>query len=99
MSDKNSKGNSEKANEVKRVWDILDPQPPDLLEPHRRYRMEGELLFYEKKKLRPRYVFLFNDIVLVTEKKDSGEKCVRVSLLAGCYFYCTNACTDTADMG
>ena len=76
-----SKGHSEKANEVKRVWDILDPQPPDLLEPHRRYRQEGEVFFYEaKRKLRPRYLFLFNDVLLVTSKDNDKDKYVRVRL-------------------
>lgn len=60
------------------MWDILDPQPPDLLEPHRRYRQEGEVLFYEaKRKLRPRYLFLFNDVLLVTSKDNDKDKYVR----------------------
>jgi len=68
-----TKGDLDRTNDVTRVYTLLEQKPAELIQPHRRLMKEGEVIMYiEKRRNKPRYFYLFNDILLVTKKKTFG---------------------------
>lgn len=57
--------------ELLKVYKRLSPKPPDLLEPHRKILAEGDIFHIKsKKKTSRRYLFLFNDVLLITRSEE-----------------------------
>jgi len=68
-----TKGDLDRTNDVTRVYTLLEQKPAELIQPHRRLMKEGEVLMYiEKRRNKPRFFYLFNDILLITKKKAFG---------------------------
>eukprot|EP01101_Sappina_pedata_P001280 TRINITY_DN1137_c0_g1_i2.p2 TRINITY_DN1137_c0_g1~~TRINITY_DN1137_c0_g1_i2.p2 ORF type:complete len:271 (+),score=110.19 TRINITY_DN1137_c0_g1_i2:871-1683(+) len=76
----NRKRDSESANEVLRVHTSLLPNSQkelNLVEPHRRFIFQGELFKLAGKdisKRKPLFLFLFNDLILITKEKTRGSR-------------------------
>jgi len=66
---------------------MLDPKPPELLTPGRKFIKEGPIYFYnpKDKRKKPRYFFLFNDCLLVAKRERQTKFWLRffVSLKSG----------------
>jgi len=66
---------------------MLEPKPPELLTPGRKFLKEGLVHHYnpKHKKKKPRYIFLFNDCLLLTKKEGEKKHWLRffVSLKSG----------------
>lgn len=62
----NSKKDSDRFEELVKVYNKLEPILKDLVEPHRRKIREGPLVLLKKGKRKERYCFLFNDLMLIT---------------------------------
>lgn len=69
-----SKRDAENLPEVLRVYNAVEPRITNLVEPHRRFVMEGMVYEVKKKRLKQRYIFLFNDILLLTDRKIKKDK-------------------------
>jgi len=68
------KRDSEMFQGVLRAQQSIEPKLPDLISATRRLWYEGPIQEWSKnRKLKERYLFLFNDLLLVTQQK-SGEK-------------------------
>ena len=57
-----------------RVYNCIEPKIPNLVEPHRRFVLEGMAYEVKQKRLKQRYLFLFNDLLLVTDRKQKKDK-------------------------
>jgi hypothetical protein len=62
----NSKKDSDRFEELMKVYNKLEPILKDLVEPHRKKVREGPLVLLKKGKRTERYCFLFNDLMLIT---------------------------------
>jgi hypothetical protein len=64
----------ESYHELLKIYNLLEPRVTDLIQPHRKKIKEGEVLLCKSpkdgKQLKPRYLYLFNDILLVTKQED-----------------------------
>jgi len=58
--------------DLQRINELIHPKMKELVIAGRKYKKEGELFVWEDPNLRPRYFFLFNDILMVT--KLTGDK-------------------------
>lgn len=73
---------SDKKNRVVEVQSILSGYPDALVEPHRRFIRDGEMIKISRRAVQRRWFFLFNDLI-VYGKKTSSSSCQfkgRISL-------------------
>eukprot|EP01100_Stratorugosa_tubuloviscum_P015458 TRINITY_DN892_c0_g3_i1.p1 TRINITY_DN892_c0_g3~~TRINITY_DN892_c0_g3_i1.p1 ORF type:complete len:312 (+),score=157.01 TRINITY_DN892_c0_g3_i1:53-937(+) len=69
--------------EVSRVFEMLTPKPNELLIRGRYFIREGEVSVYNAKerKKKPRYFFLFNDLLLLTKKEGRKKFWLKVLII------------------
>ncbi len=66
---------------VQQVFEKLKPRPPELLtNPRREYIREGAVQMWSdaERKFKNRYLFLFNDVLLITKKMSQKSYKLRV---------------------
>jgi len=73
--------------EVQRVYDLLNPKPKELLQNagERRFISEGEVGVFNHKERRTkrRYLYLFNDVLLVTKKEGKKSYWLKIFITLG----------------
>merc|ERR1712110_121943 len=73
--------------EVQRVYDLLNPKPKELLHNagERRFISEGEIGVFNHKERRTkrRYLYLFNDVLLVTKKEGKKSYWLKIYISLG----------------
>jgi len=67
---------------VHQIYQSLTPKPQDMLSNDRFFVREGNLQYYDNKKnkLKKRYFFLFNDIMLATKKEMNKKYWLRIHI-------------------
>jgi len=68
------------SQDVLNIYKMLDPKPSELLVPGRKFLKEGAIQIYnaKQKKKKPRYFFLFNDVLLLVKKEGSKKYWLKV---------------------
>merc|ERR1712130_163090 len=73
--------------EVQRVYDLLNPKPKELLNNagERRFISEGEIGVFNHKERRTkrRYLYLFNDVLLITKKEGKKSYWLKIYISLG----------------
>jgi len=73
--------------EVQRVYDLLSPKPKELLQNagERRFISEGEIGVFNHKERRTkrRYLYLFNDVLLITKKEGKKSYWLKIFISLG----------------